>query len=100
MHVNHRIKLKQTEVDRETLKRHCETLREENRRLQDQVQELKSRTQQMKMPLLAQIPSSPIIMCPSCERIGSSKPGNLPSSFFSSSMPKSRHQLSDPSAAC
>ncbi|OWM80595.1 homeobox-leucine zipper protein HAT22-like [Punica granatum] len=99
-----RIKLKQIEVDCESLKRRCEALREENRRLQEEVQELKSQTPAATMPLLMQIPSTTLpVMCPSCERIGTRSDDRLPTRFFSSSVTKSRLcdiHFSNPSAAC
>src|SRR3954469_19596695 len=72
-----RTKLKQTEVDCESLKRCCETLTEENRRLQREVQELRA------LKLLAPPGTGPhmymrapppttLTMCPSCERVAPS----------------------------
>lgn len=75
-----RTKLKQTEVDCESLKRCCETLTEQNRRLQREVQELRA------LKLLAPPPPPPahlymraqppppttLTMCPSCERVAPS----------------------------
>jgi homeobox-leucine zipper protein len=98
-----RTKLKQTEVDCELLKRCCETLTEENRRLQREVEELRAIkvappcviAQDFYMPL----PAATLTMCPSCERVGSSidmKRGALtfakPSYYLSN--------LRQPSAAC
>ncbi|KAJ3674067.1 hypothetical protein LUZ60_006059 [Juncus effusus] len=64
-----RTKLKQTEVDCEFLKRCCETLTEENRRLQKELQELKT-LKFIPSPLYMQFPASTLTLCPSCERIG------------------------------
>ncbi|GMH18734.1 hypothetical protein Nepgr_020575 [Nepenthes gracilis] len=62
-----RTKLKQTEVDFEYLKRCCEKLTEENRRLQRELQELRGlKTSQ---PFYMQLPATTLIMCPSCERV-------------------------------
>ncbi|OEL28461.1 Homeobox-leucine zipper protein HOX1 [Dichanthelium oligosanthes] len=66
-----RTKLKQTEVDCEFLKRCCETLTEENRRLQREVAELRALKlvaphQYARMP-----PPTTLTMCPSCERLAS-----------------------------
>ncbi|XP_047336494.1 homeobox-leucine zipper protein HOX11-like [Impatiens glandulifera] len=61
-----RTKLKQTEVDCEYLKRCCETLTEENRRLQKELQEL--RTLKTSQPFFMQLPATTLTMCPSCER--------------------------------
>ncbi|THU65512.1 hypothetical protein C4D60_Mb05t04450 [Musa balbisiana] len=66
-----RTKLKQTEVDCEFLKRCCENLTEENRRLQKEVQEL--RALKLSPQLYMQMtPPTTLTMCPSCERV--SKP--------------------------
>ncbi|PPD84644.1 hypothetical protein GOBAR_DD18420 [Gossypium barbadense] len=60
-------KLKQTEVDCEYLKRCCETLTEENRRLHKEVQEL--RALKTCQPFYMQLPATTLTMCPSCERV-------------------------------
>lgn len=62
-----RTKLKQTEVDCEFLKRCCESLTEENRRLQKEVQEL--RALKVSHPFYMQLPAATLTMCPSCERV-------------------------------
>ncbi|XP_058108480.1 homeobox-leucine zipper protein HOX11-like [Magnolia sinica] len=62
-----RTKLKQTEVDCEYLKRCCETLTEENRRLQKELQEL--RALKTSHPFYMQLPATTLTMCPSCERV-------------------------------
>ncbi|KAJ6804579.1 putative homeobox-leucine zipper protein HOX1 [Iris pallida] len=79
-----RTKLKQTEVDCELLKRCCEGLTEENRRLHKEVQELRA----LKIPSPQHLyahhnmtPPTTLTMCPSCQRITSS------SSSSSSSAP-------------
>jgi homeobox-leucine zipper protein len=63
-----RTKLKQTEVDCEFLKRCCEALTEENRRLQRELQELRA------LKFLAAPPTAPATLttaCPSCDhRLG------------------------------
>lgn len=64
-----RTKLKQTEVDCEFLKRCCETLTEENRRLQKELQELKA-LKFAPPPHYMQFPAATLALCPSCERIG------------------------------
>ncbi|PSS36296.1 Homeobox-leucine zipper protein [Actinidia chinensis var. chinensis] len=61
-----RTKLKQTEVDCEYLKKYCETLTEENRRLQKELQEL--RALKTSQPFYKQLPATTLTMCPSCER--------------------------------
>ncbi|PKU73186.1 homeobox-leucine zipper protein HAT3 [Dendrobium catenatum] len=63
-----RTKLKQTEVDCEFLKRCCENLTEENRRLQKEVQELRA----LKLSphfYMHMTPPTTLTMCPSCERV-------------------------------
>ncbi|KAK1419042.1 hypothetical protein QVD17_28198 [Tagetes erecta] len=66
-----RTKLKQTEVDCEFLKRCCENLTEENRRLQKELQEL--RTLKLSPQFYMQMaPPTTLTMCPSCERVGAS----------------------------
>ncbi|XXG51339.1 hypothetical protein AAC387_Pa02g5135 [Persea americana] len=62
-----RTKLKQTEVDCEYLKRCCETLTEENRRLHKELQELKAL--KTTNPFHMQLPATTLTMCPSCERV-------------------------------
>ncbi|KAJ8448532.1 hypothetical protein Cgig2_012176 [Carnegiea gigantea] len=62
-----RTKLKQTEVDCEYLKRCCETLTEENRRLQKELQEL--RALKTSQPFFMHLPATTLTMCPSCERV-------------------------------
>ncbi|XP_047342055.1 homeobox-leucine zipper protein HAT3-like [Impatiens glandulifera] len=71
-----RTKLKQTEVDCEFLKRCCDNLTEENRRLQKEVQELRALklTPQFYMQMA---PPTTLTLCPSCERVG---PATTPSS--------------------
>ena len=63
-----RTKLKQTEVDCEFLKRCCETLTDENLRLQKEVNELRARKFAL-APLYMQLPAATLTMCPSCERV-------------------------------
>ncbi|CAL9756687.1 unnamed protein product [Musa acuminata subsp. burmannicoides] len=66
-----RTKLKQTEVDCGFLKRCCENLTEENRRLQKEVQEL--RALKLSPHFYTQMtPPTTLIMCPSCERTSKS----------------------------
>jgi len=54
-------------VDCEYLKRCCETLTEENRRLQKELQEL--RALKSSQPFYMQLPATTLTMCPSCERV-------------------------------
>uniref|UniRef100_A0A0E0KAW7 Homeobox domain-containing protein n=1 Tax=Oryza punctata TaxID=4537 RepID=A0A0E0KAW7_ORYPU len=77
-----RTKLKQTEVDCEFLKRCCETLTEENRRLQRELQELRAlkfappppssavHQPPPPAPFYMQLPAATLTICPSCERVG------------------------------
>ncbi|KAL2511614.1 Homeobox-leucine zipper protein HAT14 [Abeliophyllum distichum] len=62
-----RTKLKQTEVDCEYLKRYCDSLTEENRRLNKELQELKALNSSN--PFCMQLPATTLTMCPSCERV-------------------------------
>ncbi|EPS58259.1 hypothetical protein M569_16556, partial [Genlisea aurea] len=62
-----RTKLKQTEVDCEYLKRCCDALTEENRRLQKELHDL--RALKTSAPFYMQIPATTLTMCPSCEKI-------------------------------
>uniref|UniRef100_A0A1J3CJF5 Homeobox-leucine zipper protein HAT22 n=1 Tax=Noccaea caerulescens TaxID=107243 RepID=A0A1J3CJF5_NOCCA len=64
-----RTKLKQTEVDCEILKKCCETLTDENRRLQKELQDLKAL--KLSPPFYMHMPAATLTMCPSCERLGS-----------------------------
>ncbi|KAH7519683.1 hypothetical protein FEM48_Zijuj08G0063200 [Ziziphus jujuba var. spinosa] len=61
-------KLKQTEVDCEYLRRCCENLTEENRRLQKEVQELRALKLSPQM-YMHMSPPTTLTMCPSCERV-------------------------------
>ncbi|KAL0908359.1 hypothetical protein M5K25_022849 [Dendrobium thyrsiflorum] len=60
-----RTKLKQTEVDCEYLKRCCEALTEENRRLQKELSEL--RALKATHPFYNQIPATTLSICAACE---------------------------------
>ncbi|XP_027356145.1 homeobox-leucine zipper protein HAT9-like [Abrus precatorius] len=71
-----RTKLKQTEVDCELLKKCCETLSDENKRLQKELQELKSmKTTQGHFYM--QLPVASLTICPSCERICGGNNGGI-----------------------
>ncbi|PIA53336.1 hypothetical protein AQUCO_00900127v1 [Aquilegia coerulea] len=67
-----RTKLKQTEVDCEYLKRRCDFLTEENRRLHKEIQEL--RALKSSQPYYMQLPATTLTMCPSCERVATTTP--------------------------
>ncbi|KAE8676590.1 Homeobox-leucine zipper protein HOX19 [Hibiscus syriacus] len=94
-----RTKLKQTEVDCEFLKKCCETLTDENRRLQKELQELKALKMETQ-PFCMQMPAATLTMCPSCERIGGVADGNSKSPFSIASKPNLYNPFSNPSAAC
>ncbi|MCD7452704.1 hypothetical protein HAX54_017828 [Datura stramonium] len=63
-----RTKLKQTEVDCEYLKRCCENLTEENRRLQKEVSELRALKLSPQL-YMNMSPPTTLTMCPQCERV-------------------------------
>ncbi|XP_030518419.2 homeobox-leucine zipper protein HOX11 [Rhodamnia argentea] len=70
-----RTKLKQTEVDCEHLKRCCERLTEENKRLHKELQELralKSSHHYVNSFTKHPTPATTLTMCPSCERVSTS----------------------------
>ncbi|KAG6397748.1 hypothetical protein SASPL_144209 [Salvia splendens] len=89
-----RTKLKQTEVDCEFLKKCCETLTDENRRLHKELQELK-----LAQPLYMQLPAATLTMCPSCERIGGAAADNAAKTSFVTK-PHFYNPFTNPSAAC
>ncbi|XVE82982.1 hypothetical protein DITRI_Ditri16bG0049600 [Diplodiscus trichospermus] len=93
-----RTKLKQTEVDCEFLKKCCDTLTDENRRLQKELQELKA----VKVAQLfyMHMPAATLTMCPSCERIGGVDDGNSKNPFSMASKPHFYNPFTNPSAAC
>ncbi|KAH6784710.1 Homeobox-leucine zipper protein family [Perilla frutescens var. hirtella] len=94
-----RTKLKQTEVDCEFLKKCCETLTDENRRLQKELQELKAL--KLAQPLYMQLPAATLTMCPSCERIGGAVADNAAkTSYVMAPKPHFYNPFSNPSAAC
>ncbi|KAL5723954.1 Homeobox-leucine zipper protein hat4 [Ranunculus cassubicifolius] len=70
-----RTKLKQTEVDCEYLKRCCENLTDENRRLQKEVQELRALKLSPQF-YMHMTPPTTLTMCPSCERVAVSSSSN------------------------
>lgn len=59
------------EVDCEYLKKCCEVLTEENRRLQKELQELRVLKSAAGSPFFMQLPATTLTMCPSCERVSS-----------------------------
>ncbi|KAL0549684.1 hypothetical protein IC582_014171 [Cucumis melo] len=100
-----RTKVKQTEVDCELLKKCCETLTDENRRLQKEVQELKAI--KLAKPVYMQMSGATLTICPSCERVGTGGHGGVADGNSNSkpkfSMPPNPlfyNPFSNPSAAC
>ncbi|XP_066320096.1 homeobox-leucine zipper protein HOX17-like [Miscanthus floridulus] len=67
-----RTKLKQMEVDCEYLKRCCETLTEENRRLHKEVQELRALKLVSPHLYMHMSPPTTLTVCHSCQRVSSS----------------------------
>lgn len=63
-----RCKLKQTEVDCEYLKRCCESLTDENRRLKRELMELRSAMPAVSFNIPIPRAVAALRMCPSCER--------------------------------
>ncbi|XP_022974844.1 homeobox-leucine zipper protein HAT3-like isoform X2 [Cucurbita maxima] len=80
-----RTKLKQTEVDCEYLRRCCENLTEENRRLQKEVQELRALKLSPQLYMHMNPPTT-LTMCPQCERVAVS-------SFSSTSAASTHHPV-------
>nr|XP_043610456.1 homeobox-leucine zipper protein HOX11-like [Erigeron canadensis] len=68
-----RTKLKQTEVDYEYLKRCCESLTIENKKLHKELQELRA-LKTTSHPFYMQHPATTLTMCPSCERVATTSP--------------------------
>ncbi|KAK9270532.1 hypothetical protein L1049_026113 [Liquidambar formosana] len=93
-----RTKLKQTEVDCEILKKCCETLTDENKRLQKELQELKAL--KLTAPFYMQLPAATLTMCPSCERIAGSGGSSSKSPFAIESKPHFYNPFTHPSATC
>nr|XP_043607276.1 homeobox-leucine zipper protein HAT22-like isoform X2 [Erigeron canadensis] len=93
-----RTKLKQTEMDFEHLKKCCEKLNDENRRLQKELQELKA--MKSSQPFIMQLPAATLTMCPSCERIGDSKSSAVKNPFTMTAKPHYFTSFVNPSTAC
>ncbi|XP_056174003.1 homeobox-leucine zipper protein ATHB-4 [Syzygium oleosum] len=79
-----RTKTKQTEVDCEYLKRCCDNLTQENKRLQKEVQELRALKLLSPQLYMHMKPPTTLTMCPSCQRV--SVPSSSSSSPSSSSV--------------
>ncbi|CAN6215190.1 unnamed protein product [Urochloa humidicola] len=84
-----RTKLKQTEVDCEYLKRWCEQLAEENRRLGKEVAELRALNAAAAAPAPAP-PLTTLTMCLSCRRVASSSSNN-PANITGAALPHAHH---------
>lgn len=94
-----RTKLKQTEADCELLKKCCETLTEENKKLKKELQELKA--SKLTPPFYMQLPTATITVCPSCERVCNGASDGSPAGQFSiGAKPHFFNPFTHPSAAC
>ncbi|KAK9064918.1 hypothetical protein SSX86_016301 [Deinandra increscens subsp. villosa] len=93
-----RTKLKQTEMNFEHLKKCCERLTDENRKLQKELQELKALKSSPSFYM--QLPAATLTMCPSCERIGDTKPALAKDAFTMAAKPNYFSSFTNPSAAC
>ncbi|KAH7847236.1 hypothetical protein Vadar_023549 [Vaccinium darrowii] len=95
-----RTKLKQTEVECDLLRKCCETLTDENKRLRNEIQELKA--PKKTAPFYMQLPAiATLTMCPSCQQIDSGGGENSSKSLFPvSSKSHFYNSFSHPSAAC
>lgn len=58
-------------MDCELLKKCCEKLSEENKRLQKELQELSKSMKVTAAKYFTQLPAATLSMCPSCERVAS-----------------------------
>ncbi|KAK4488548.1 hypothetical protein RD792_004312 [Penstemon davidsonii] len=83
-----RTKLKQTEVDCEYLRRCCENLTEENRRLQREVNELRTLKHSPQF-YMNMSPPTTLTMCPQCERVAVSSSSSM-------AVGRAHHQLPMP----
>ncbi|KAJ4832089.1 hypothetical protein Tsubulata_037649, partial [Turnera subulata] len=101
-----RLSKEQSALLEESFKQHstlnpkcCETLTDENRRLQKELQELKAL--KLAQPFYMHMPAATLTMCPSCERIGGV--GDAASKSPFAVAPKPAHfynPFTNPSAAC
>ncbi|KAK4773032.1 hypothetical protein SAY87_028051 [Trapa incisa] len=88
-----RTKLKKTEVECEILKKCCETLKDENRRLQKELHQLK--TLQLAQPCQLHMSGRATLnVCPSCQRVDSKSP------FSMTPKAHTHNRMSNPSTAC
>ncbi|XWS25461.1 hypothetical protein CRYUN_Cryun27aG0070200 [Craigia yunnanensis] len=93
-----RTKLKQTDVDCELLKKCCEKLTEDNKRLQKELQEFKSL--KLTASYYMQLPAATLTMCPCCERIANGSEGPSTSPFTMGQKSHFFNPFTHPSAAC
>ncbi|XP_019191481.1 PREDICTED: homeobox-leucine zipper protein HAT4-like [Ipomoea nil] len=96
-----RTKLKQTEIDCEYLRRCCERLADENRRLHKEVNDLRALKLSPQL-YMNMSPPTTLIMCPQCQRapLSSPPPTSSTSSSCAATMPPAatvhRHQPAPP----
>ncbi|KAG6386791.1 hypothetical protein SASPL_151965 [Salvia splendens] len=94
-----RTKLKQTELDCELLKRCCESLTDENRRLHKELHDLKAL--KLAPPLYMHLPpAATLAICPTCERIGGTTASSEKAAKTSFAKPHFYNPFTNPSAAC
>lgn len=96
-----RTKLKQTEVECELLRKCCDTLTDENKRLRNEIHELKALKKTA--PFYMQLPAvATLTVCPSCERVDGGGGGKNSSKSLFSIGAKSHfyNSFTHPSAAC
>ncbi|GER49368.1 homeobox-leucine zipper family protein [Striga asiatica] len=90
-----RTKLKQTEVDCEYLRRCCDNLTEENRRLQKEVTELRALKLSPQF-YMNMSPPTTLTMCPQCERVAVSSATTAGSSATAGRQPVAAHHHRPP----
>lgn len=95
-----RTKLKQTEVECDLLRKCCETLTDENKRLRNEIQELKA--PKKTAPFYMQLPAiATLTVCPSCQQIDGGGGENSSKSLFPiGSKSHFYNSFNHPSAAC
>ncbi|KAL8041592.1 hypothetical protein ABFX02_10G175000 [Erythranthe guttata] len=91
-----RTKLKQTEVDCEYLKRWCETLTQENKKLHKELSELKALNSHPNS-FFMQLPPTTLTMCPSCERVAPTTAAAAQSPVTATTAAASKHFSLSPS---
>lgn len=94
-----RTKLKQTELDCELLKRCCESLTDENRRLHKELHDLKAL--KLAAPLYMHLPpAATLAICPTCERISGTTASSEKAAKTPFAKPHFYNPFTNPSAAC